>query len=73
MIWRLVVVSWALALLAGLTVYFSGPLINWFGLDVSSGLHFLRVSEVTALLFAILGTLGLCLKLLMEFVLAPNT
>lgn len=72
MIWRVIVVSWALALLAGLVVYFSGDLFSVFNLQAEHGLRVLNWSELTATLMAIVGTLSLCAKLLFDYVLYPD-
>lgn len=72
MIWRLIVVSWALALLAGLVVYFSGDLFSVLNLHAEQGLRVLNWSEMLATVLAIVGTLGLCAKLLHEYVLSPH-
>lgn len=72
MIWRVVVVSWGLALLSGLVVYFSGDLFSALNLHAAQGVRVLNWSELMATLLAIVGTLGLCAKLLLEYVLSPR-
>lgn len=72
MIWRVIVVSWALALLAGLVVYFSGDLFSVFNLHAEQSVRVLNWSELMATVLAIVGTLGLCAKLLLEYVVSPS-
>ena len=72
MIWRVIVVSWALALLAGLVVYFSGDLFSVFNLHAEQSVQLLNWSELMATVLAIVGTLGLCAQLLFMYVLSPR-
>ena len=72
MIWRLIVVSWVLALVAGLVVYFSGEVFSVFNLPAEAGLRVLNLSELAATLLAIVGTVGLCAKLMSEYVFFGN-
>ncbi len=76
MILRFAAVFWILALLAGFTVYFSEGIFSLFHelLDMTAGqwMNVLELSEVGAKLLAILGTLALCLKLVIEFVLSSR-
>lgn len=69
---RLVIVLWVLALLAGATVYFADGAYTIFhstlNLSSEQWISVLEWSEVGAKLLAILGTLALCLKLMIEFV-----
>lgn len=69
---RVVIVLWVLALLAGATVYFSDnafPVLHsWLDLSAERWVKVLDVSEVGAKLLAILGTLALCIQLMIEFV-----
>ncbi|MEZ5538219.1 MAG: hypothetical protein R3F02_21635 [Thiolinea sp.] len=69
---RLVIVLWVLALLAGAMVYFADDVFSVFHstLNLSAGQWAVALewSEVGAKLLAILGTLALCLKLMIEFV-----
>lgn len=72
MIWRLVIVSWALALLAGLVVYFFTDITGFVGIEAGRGLYLLHFSELLAQLMAIAGTVALCVKLVLEFVVRPD-
>ena len=72
MIWRIIVWSWVLALLAGMIVYFSNDLFVMLNLRAEQGLNVLNWSELLATLLAIVGTLGLCTQLFLEYVLAPK-
>ena len=73
MIWRLVIVSWALALLAGLVVYFFADIVQLLGIEAGRGLYLLHFSELLAQLLAITGTVALCVKLLLEFVFSVDS
>lgn len=72
MILRLAILFWVLALLAGVTVYFSEGAFSFFhnllNIPAERWVRVLELSEVGAKLLAILGTLALCLKLMIEFV-----
>ena len=72
MIWRVIVLSWALALVAGLVVYFSGDLFSALNVHAEQGVRLLNWSELMATVLAIVGTLGLCAQLLFEYVLFPR-
>lgn len=69
---RLVIVLWVLALLAGATVYFADDAFAVFNtllnLPAAQWATVVDLSEVGAKLLAILGTLALCIKLMIEFV-----
>ncbi|MEZ5479205.1 MAG: hypothetical protein R3E95_17485 [Thiolinea sp.] len=65
--------AWAMALLAGLVVYFSGDLIHWLELGKGQGQRLQDVSEVIAMLLAFAGTVALCIQLLIVFVLPPRS
>ncbi len=72
MILRFAILFWVLALLAGMTVYFSEGVFAFFhnllDMPAERWTRVLDLSEVGAKLLAILGTLALCLKLMIEFV-----
>lgn len=72
MIWRVTVISWVLALLAGLVVYFSGELFPVINLRAEHVVRVLNWSELLATLLAITGTLSFCATLLYEFVLSSE-
>lgn len=72
MILRFAIVFWVLALLTGIMVYFLDSAFPYFhamlNLPAEQWVRVLEVSEVGAKLLAMLGTLALCLKLMIEFV-----